>query len=219
MIRLSRLVLPLPFQIAENYAQSGQVSPSKTIEYAKKACWDLDDPIKRAQLFVYWGDAVQLSKSRKEATKVYLRGLAFCLKYNLPTKEPELPTFNRVRYSGPPEEAEKIRSESNRQMAARNHAKLTGNLIQHRQALTGQIIQLYAKSPDAFDELHQLAMHYLASEPAAQQLITAAKAYRTNHKTPFPVITKNFRAPKPKPDSSWDKTIDGAQVRLRTNKL
>jgi hypothetical protein len=47
---------------------------------------------------------------------------------------------------------------------------------------------MYAREPDAFDELRGLATQCLGNETAAEILVWGAKAYRLDPKTPFPVI-------------------------------
>ena len=203
------------YQLAEMYAQGGQINPSKVVEYALAGWWYLNDPIKRARLFVYWGDALQLSKGRRDAAKIYLRGLGFCLQFGLPKDKPKLPAIGASTIDGPPEVVEEYRRRNQLEMAARKHAKLIGELIEHRQALTGQVVQLYAQAPDAFDELHELAMKYVASEEAAQQLIAAAKEYRTNPSVAIPVITRIGPDPDPDADLNWGQPSEGIRVRLR----
>jgi hypothetical protein len=203
------------YQLALVYAQSGQISPSKTIEYARNAWWNLNDPVRKAQLFVFWGDALQLSKDRREAAKAYLRGLEFCLQFGLPEDKPDRPGVSRYRVDGPAEVIEEYRRKNRVQAAAWKHARFLEDLIQHRQALTGQIVQLYVQQPDAFDELHELVMKYLYSEQAAEQLIAAAKAYRTNQKTSIPVITRMGPDPDPEADLHWGQPTEGISVRLR----
>jgi len=206
------------YQLAEIYAQSGQISPSKTIEYARAGWWYLHDPVKKARLFVYWGDALQLSKGRREAAKIYLRGLEFCLQFALPRDKPERPAVGRYRVDGPPEVVEEYRRKNQLEMAAWKQAKRIEDLIQHRQALTGQVVQLYAQEPDAFDELRELVMKYLHSEEAAEQLIAAARAYRRNQKVAIPVIMRMGPDPKPDADLLWGQAAEGIRVRLRAER-
>ncbi len=205
------------YQLAEIYAQSGQADPNKIVEFARQGWWFLNDPVKKARLFIYWGDALQLTKGRRDAGKIYLRGLQFCLQYGLPKEKPELPTVSGYTVDGPAEEAEKHDKENKRQMAGRKHAKLIGELIELRQALTGRIVQLYAPLPDAFDELHELVMRYLGSEQASQQIIAAAKSYRIDHKTAIPVIMRIGGDPNPRADLDWGQETKGIRVRLRAD--
>lgn len=205
------------YQLAEIYAQSGQISPSKTVEYAEAGWWYLHDPVKKARLFVFWGDALQLSKGRREVARIYLRGLKFCLRFGLPGEKPELPAVSAHTVDGPPEMVEEYRRRNHIEMAAWKHAKRTRELIEHRQALTGQIVQLYAREPDAFDELRELVMKYLHSEEAAEVLIAAAMAYRRNPKVGIPVITRMGPDPNPDADLHWGQAAEGIRVRLRTD--
>ncbi len=205
-------------QLAEIYAQSGQINPSKTIEYARAGWWYLHDAVKKARLFVYWGDALQLSKGRRDAAKIYLRGLEFCLQFGLPKDKPELPAVGVSTVDGPPEVVEKYRKENEQEMVVRRHAERIGELVEHRQALTGQIVQLYAREPDAFDELRELVMKYLHSEEAAEELIAAARAYRRNQKVAIPVIMRMGPDPKPDADLLWGQAAEGIRVRLRAEK-
>jgi hypothetical protein len=202
------------YQLAEIYAQSGQVDPSKMIEYARNGWWHLNDPVKKAQLFVYWGYALELSGRRREAAKIYLRGLAFCIRFGLPREKPERPGVGRHAVDSPKGAVEGHRRGSELEMAAWRHARLIEDLIEHRQALTGQIVRLYAREPDAFDELDAVVMRYLYSEEAAQQLVAAAKSYRSDSKTAIPVITRAGGGLKAK-TWPWGKAVEGVQIRLR----
>ncbi|MHC4693854.1 MAG: hypothetical protein ACYS67_14015, partial [Planctomycetota bacterium] len=205
------------YQLAEIYAQSGQADPNKIVEFARQGWWYLNDPVKKARLFIYWGDALQSTKGRRDAGKIYLRGLQFCLQYGLPKEKPELPTVSRYTADGPAEEVEKHNKENKRQIAARKHVKLIGELIEHRQVLTGRIVQLYAPLPDAFDELHELVMKYLGSEQACQQIIAAAKSYRNDPEMAIPVIMRIGGDPNPRADLDWGQETKGIRVRLRAD--
>ncbi|GAJ23753.1 unnamed protein product, partial [marine sediment metagenome] len=60
--------------------------------------------------------------------------------------------------------------------------------VEHRQVLTQQIVSMYAREPDAFEELHELAMEYIGDETVAAQLVEGAKAYRKSSRSPIPAI-------------------------------
>ncbi|MBW8039910.1 MAG: M56 family metallopeptidase [Planctomycetes bacterium] len=206
------------YQLAEIYAQSGQADPNKIVEFARQGWWHLNDPVKKARLFVYWGDALQLTKGREEAARIYLRGLRFCLQFGLPKDKPERPTVGAYTVDGRPEVVKEYRRGNQLEMAAWKHATRIEELIELRQALTEQVVQLYAREPDAFDELHALSMKYLGSGQAAQQLIAVAKAYRTNPEVAIPVITSIGGDPNPDADLLWGQAAEGIRVRLRAEK-
>jgi hypothetical protein len=202
------------YQLAEMYAQGGQINPSKVVEYAEAGWWYLHDPVKKARLFVYSGDALQLSKGRREAARIYLRGLEFCLQFGLPKDKPERPAAPYA-LDGPKEASEQYGKANQPEMAVWKQARRIEELIEHRNALTGKIVQLYAQAPDAFDELHELVVKYLSSEQAAQQLIAAAKAYQTNPSVAVPGITRIGPDPNPDADLHWGEPSEGIRVRLR----
>ncbi len=49
------------YQLAVVYSQSGQIMPNKTIEFSKKALELPLGPIEQLQLYVWWGDAIQVA--------------------------------------------------------------------------------------------------------------------------------------------------------------
>jgi len=193
------------FQVAHVYAQSGQVQPEKTIEYAKKALecpLDLPDKLR---LYIYWGGAlwVQMrglssegrAAQRRKAAEVYLTGLQEVLQYDLPAEPPELPGVGRFNLDGPPDVVRRFQEEHARQVAAREKAKRQRALIQERQVLTGQIVGLYTRKPDALNELRELVIARLGSEQAADQMVAAARARRQNPRAPLPALKSLDKKP------------------------
>lgn len=154
----------------------------------------------RAQLFVYLGDAHWRQTARytaevwgpqrRRAAEAYAAGLRELLREDLPAAPPELPAVGRYRIDGDPEAERLAREENERQVAAREEARRLRDLVQLRQVLTGQIVQMYAREPDAFDELRLLAVEHLGGEGAAERLIAAAKGYREDPRMPLPVIDR-----------------------------
>lgn len=176
------------YQLAEVYAQSGQLIPNKTIEFSKKALEYTLDPVDQLQLYVYWGDAIQVAHrgvhnqelvaARRKAVMPYLQGLKEALKHNLPEVKPDLPSVSRVRYVGPPDSDEyrKIKRKNEEQMAAWRLARLQQDMIQHRVALTGQISYMYSRFPFASNEIKELAAQVLEDETAVERLMSAVNA-------------------------------------------
>jgi len=176
------------YQLAEVYAQSGQLIPNKTSEFSKKALEYPLDPVKQLQLYVYWGDAIQVAHrgvhnqelvaARRKAVMPYLQGLKEALKHNLPEVKPDLPSVSRVRYVGPPdsEEYQKIKRRNEEQMAAWRLARFQQDMIQHRVALTGQISYMYSRFPFASNEIKELATQVLEDEKAVERLMSAVNA-------------------------------------------
>jgi len=212
------------FRAAQTSAQGSPKNPEYTIECIRKALQYPQSDVNRAQLYVYWGDMIQIQTpnyrpevwgpQRKKAAEIYLEGLHEVLKHNLPADPPELPVVERFTVDGPPEIVEKYRKINELQVQLRKETMRVRKLIQLRQALTGQLVQMYAREPDAFGELNELVVGYVHSSQAAKQIIATARDYRKNSKTPFPAIVL-----EPGRDYQfWGNPVDGVQCRLRMEK-
>lgn len=176
------------YQLAHVYAQSGLVKPDKTIQYAEKALGYPLESVKRLRLYLYWGDAIQVTHAgvrgkqlvaaRKEAVMPYLMGLKETLGHGLSEKRPELPVLvDRQRYSGPPdtEEYHKARRMVEQQVQARKLAKQQYHMFELRDSLTNQTAYLYSRFPFASNEIEQLARKMLEDEAAVERLMKAVK--------------------------------------------
>jgi len=175
-------------QLAEVYAQSGQVRPRKTIEFSEKALEYPLDPVTRLQLYVYWGDAIQVAHrgvrnhelvvARRKAVMPYLHGLKQTLDYNLPQENPDLPAVGKFNYHGPTDSDyyQQLVRKHQEQVEARKLAMFQRDMIQHRDALVGQISYMYSRFPFASDEIKKLATQVLQHEGAVESLMSAVNA-------------------------------------------
>jgi beta-lactamase regulating signal transducer with metallopeptidase domain len=212
------------FHDAQTSAQGSPKNPEYTIECIRKALQYPQSDINQAQLYIYWGDMIQIqtpnyrpevwAPQRKKAAEIYLEGLHDILKHSLPENPPEFPVVERFTVDGPPEIVERYRKINELQVQLRKETMRIHELIQHRQALTGQLVQMYAREPDAFGELQELVVRYLNSNQAAQQIIAAVKDYRKNPKPPFPAIVLE----SDRDYQFWGNPVDGVQCRLRAEK-
>jgi hypothetical protein len=171
------------YWLAHLHAQSGLVHPERVMEYARNA---LEQPLEALQvprLYVYWGDAIQVSRAkdppaerRKWSAVIYLAGLREVLEYSLPARAPELPAIKRVLVrngrGGIDEEARRRQAE---QVAARRKAEFQRDMVQHRDILVGQLAGLYQQGFVAPDELRQLAAGVLRNLWAEDRLMRALK--------------------------------------------
>jgi hypothetical protein len=172
------------YMLAHVHAQSGLVHPQRVIEYAQKALAQPLEPLQVPRMYVYWGDAVQVShgnqpltERRKWAAVVYLAGLRELLQHPLPAKAPELPGIERglIRDARPGREMEEARRIHAKQMEARRRAEFVGAMIQHRNILTGQLAALYGRMPVDYDELRELAGGVLRDERMVTRFLRAVK--------------------------------------------
>jgi hypothetical protein len=184
-------------------AQTG--GDPKALEEAVRRAFAFErDDATNLQLYVYLGDATWRQTPdyspevwgprRHQAATVYFRGLLDAMQLSLPAEPPELPAVSTYAVDGPPEVIEQYRQKHEREMASRREAERVRELVQLRQTLTGQIVQMYARAPDAFGELWGLASHFLGDERAAQALVAAAQAYRADASTPIPALSRSLRA-------------------------
>ena len=193
-----------PAELAKFYSEqairaaSSGSDPFLLVEAVERALALEKDVVVKGQLFTYLGDAYWLQTKkytpeiwgpqRRKAAEVYLTGLRGVLEYDLPAQPPELPGVAVYNVDGPPEVVEKYRKKHEQEMAARKKAEFERDLVHRRQVLTGQVVQMYAKEPDAFDELRELVLKHLGSAEAADTLIAGAGDYRKNPKPQFPVL-------------------------------
>lgn len=159
------------------------------------------------QLQIYLGDAYwrQTAKytpevwrpQRLKAAQAYLDGLAIVVQHELPAEPPELPAVNK---------GDVDRQQHAQEMAARKQAERVRQWVQFRQVLTGQIVQMYARQPDDFDQLHQLVLNHFGSQEVAAALVAGAKAYRADsHAAPVVLALP----------AAWGKAVKGLQAGLR----
>ncbi len=185
-------------EIALQESQTGG-DPYKMAECVERALAFEQEDLTRLQLYTYLGDAYwrQTKKytpevwgpQRRKAAQVYLSGLRDVLRYELPAEPPKLPAVGRfTTVDGPPEIVQKYREKHEHEMTARRKAERIRKLIQYRQTLTGQVVQMYAREPDGFQELHGLVSKFIGSEQAADKMVEAARAYRSSSKSPIPAI-------------------------------
>lgn len=164
------------FEIAHIYGQSGMKEPLKIIEYVKKALEYPLEPVTKARLYTYWGDAVQVAnrgvrgealvKVRREAVVPYLEGLKFVLSYDLPDEKPDLPSIDLFDHPGPKSDPmyQAMFKEYERQVKVRKEANFLNEMIQERDTLIGQITFLYTRFPFATAELHGLLKQTLGDK-------------------------------------------------------
>ncbi len=168
------------------YAQSGPVYDG-TIRNAKAAL-DLPlDPAKRLQLFVYWGDAIQVEHAgargndlivaRRDAAHIYFRGLKECIDNEIPRDKPAVPTWLIVNSDGPEtDESRRLRSEIDVKLAAKAVALIQIAMIEQRDTLMNQIIYMYSRFPFATDELEASAKEALGNSWMVGELVDMTKA-------------------------------------------
>lgn len=169
------------YQLAHVHAQSGLRRPEKVIEYTKKALEYPLDTDHKLRLYVYWGDALQVTTDhplvvrRKAAATAYLDGLAEVLKYKLPEKAPELPPVFIFDAVGDDPQAEQLRQRHKQAVEVRKQAEFQREMIGHREVLISQIVGLYRQKPAAIEELQELAKKALKSQAAVDRLLGAVK--------------------------------------------
>ena len=164
-------------------------------EFAECALAFEQEDVARLRLYSILGGAYQgqtkkyspelWARQRRIAAMVYLAGLSDALGYDLPAKRPE-----RVGVFTYYDDSRKVRVGHLPHMtvAVARDADRVRALVEHRQVLTQQIVSMYAREPDAFEELHELAMEYIGDEMVAAQLVEGAKAYRKSSRSPIPAI-------------------------------
>ncbi len=151
------------YSLCHAHAQSDVVRPDLIIEHGTRALTGLKDESLRMRTYVYVGDAQQVARrtdfpaGRTLAAQSYLAGLSELLHdHELPATAPAIPIgfFNNLPQNDPRfEEKERARQNA---IAAQASAKVVADLVMHRDVLTHQIVDLYARSPNGTDELARL---------------------------------------------------------------
>jgi len=122
-----------------------------------------------------------LAQQRMKAAKVALVALRTTLAHELPDVRPELPGVGRYDVHGSKELEEAAEKKHRAQMEARQKAEEIVTLVDFRQQFTQRLVSEYGyreRTPQALDELHDLAAQYLGDEKAARQLRAAAEGYK-----------------------------------------
>ena len=194
-----------PAELAKFYAKQAvelaQTAPDPAVLadiIERVLAFDQDDVI-RLKLYIYLGDAYQRQtrkytpeiwgRQRRIAAEAYLTGLRHVLRHDLPAEPSQFRGYpDGYILDGPPGMAVKYPTKQQRERASRRGTERIREFVQMRQVLTGQLVQMYAREPDASDELQRLMLKHIGSEEAAEQMIKAARAYRTNSRTSIPVI-------------------------------
>ena len=196
--------LPL-HELAKLYAKKAidlaQTAPDPVLlaDVVERALAFDQDDVTEAQLYVYLGDAhwrqkqsyrsEHLVRQRRAAAEAYLTGLRNILRHDLPAEPPERLTYlDGYVLDGAPGMTGKYPTKEQRETASGTTVRRNEKLIQHRQALTGQVVEMYAREPYAFEELRALVIEYLGSEEAAEQVIDAVKNPREDWRAPYPVL-------------------------------
>ncbi len=174
------------YQLAHVHAQSGLAHPERVIAYARKALEHPLEPLQVPRMYVYWGDAVHVTRAkeplvarRKWSAVIYLAGLREMLRFPLPGKAPEVPVMARgLGRDADPRSAEGTRRRLAEIAAARRKAEFQGAMIQHRNILTGQIAALYHRHPVAPEEMRALAEGVLRDPRSLDRFLRAVKGAR-----------------------------------------
>jgi hypothetical protein len=165
------------FQVAHVAAQSRIDKQAERVKkYAAKCLKISRDPIQRGQAWSYLASAVDLNgtafpKGRREAAEILLRGYLEMLVQELPEKAPELPGVDRFDIDGDSVAEARARARHAAQMAARQDAEFTRDLVQRRDTLVLQLHDLFkpepkrhGRNPEGPDELRALAKDKLTEQ-------------------------------------------------------
>jgi hypothetical protein len=168
--------------VAHVAAQSGIADHADRVrKYADKCLAVSRDPLQRGLMYSYRASAVDLSgtafpKGRREAAEILLTGYVELLAQELPEQAPELPVVHKFPVGDQLPKAE-ARAQYAAQMAARQEAEFTRDLIGRRDTLVMQFRDLYkpepnyhGRNPEGPDELRALVKKKL-TEPQVKVLL------------------------------------------------
>jgi RNA polymerase sigma factor (sigma-70 family) len=165
------------FMMTHVLAQSGiDQHPDRVTRYARLALPNERDAKQRAQLYIYLGCAAEVDptsltfeEKRRRAVAEYLEGYKEMLALKLPAEAPELPIIEKLGGIESPSQEEREKHAA--QIAARLHAEFLRDLVQNRDILIRQIVELYRRQPAADAELRQQATRILANPKAVDDLM------------------------------------------------
>jgi hypothetical protein len=164
------------YAMANIYVQTGLIQPERCIYYVEKALGSQPNTVDKAQLHLYWGDALQKLQPRKEAVVPYLRGLKDLLKFNLPAKPPKI-SLNRGMDTNPGGGSDAKRQADQAILEGLIHQR---ELVLLRDALREHAANLYAQKSatpgDPVAELEPLAMKLLDDRNETQALVEKTRA-------------------------------------------
>ncbi len=172
------------FQLAHVYAQSGiDMHPDCVTKYGNLALEIERDPIQRSLLQIYLGCAAEVeagdktfSEKRLKATKLYLAGYKEAIALKLPAEAPELPGVEKIAVeASDPETAKVNRARHEAQMNARKAAEFLRAMVQNRDILRRQVLELYRREPAADNELRDIAEQVLGNRKSVEDFLDGFK--------------------------------------------
>lgn len=173
------------YQWAHVEGQSFLQHPDKELEYVKKALSLPLEPEKRLQLYMYWGNAIEVSRrgvkgqklkiARRESVAPYLQALADCEKYIADVSNEPLPPQGGVASSSTSPMPD------NRALTARNYAvwlkkKKLERIRGFQAAFENQIAYLYSRAPLATEEIRTLAEQMVPDKATQERLMVRVRA-------------------------------------------
>jgi hypothetical protein len=171
------------FERVQVEGQSFFQRPEKILEFISKALACPQEPLKKARLYIYWGDAIQVASrgvhdqelmvARRKAAMPYLEGLKESLQYDLPEAIPDMPMGSFLTYDGPTDTPQ-YRELMQRQQAradAQKRVRSQRDMIQHQGIMISQIAGMYSRFPRASNEIRQLATEVLNNKQMVDRLM------------------------------------------------
>jgi hypothetical protein len=175
------------FQLCHVHAQSGMRTPEQILKYGEAALdTKLIRPDQRATVYSYMASAYEVSKEPKDfanrrakAIEPLLAGLHELKAFELPEVQPDFVAGERPLIGDFADPAAAERARVAREAYARRRAEYerTREVIFRRNVLRQQVKDLYAREPNADDELRELAAKAIDKE-TAEALVRIVEAER-----------------------------------------
>jgi hypothetical protein len=172
------------YELAFVAGQSGiDKHAARVKKYATKCLAISRDPLQRGRMRSLLASAVDLNgtafpEGRREAAEILLTGYIEMLAQELPEKAPELPGVDRFDIDGDPVAEAQARALHAAQMAARQQAEFTRDLVDRRDTLVMQLRDLFkpepkrhGRNPEGPDELRALAKQKRMTEQQVNVLM------------------------------------------------
>jgi hypothetical protein len=172
------------YEFAHVAGQSGIDKHAERVKkYATRCLAISRDPLQRGRMWSLLASAVDLSgtafpEGRREASEILLTGYIEMLAQELPEKAPELPGVDKFDVDGDPVAEAQARAQHAAQMAARQQAEFTRDLVDRRDTLVVQLRDLFkpepkrhGRNPEGPDELRALAKKKRMTEQQVNVLL------------------------------------------------
>jgi hypothetical protein len=169
--------------IAVMYVNAGMQEPSKVALYSREAIGRGIGLIKACQLYLYWGEALEImrpdaasdAEEMREVLTPYLKGLRLTLERPAARVRP-LPAVGKIDHDGPPSPgSEEDRDRHQREAAIRTDIEIENDLARYHGLFVDKCSSLFKKAPRLRAELERWAKELVGDDEVVSEIIRRQK--------------------------------------------